>query len=150
MGKQFIRIFSILLVASLISGGLYLFSQTNTAETLLPERGQHRSSAKLSVGADYEEHEDHTAYEDLGRGAWNTGAAGETQDGRGLGRLERLQEQRDTLSLTELLPGMVKHIGIVALVMLIVAGIQKGVGMLMRRRKTQQIAPSASSSPLQK
>lgn len=144
--KNIIRILLILLVAGVLCGALYLFSNTNVAAALTPERGGHGPHAGFQIGEDSQEHGD-SGERNGERAAWGERSG----DGSGVGNFnaegDRSSERgghhhEDSLSLASLLAGLAKHIALIALVVLVVVAIQKIAGMVGRK----QAKPAASVS----
>lgn len=148
--KYIIRTLLIIFVAGLVCGGLYLFSKTDAATAITPERGEHGRGANfgLQTGENVEdgEHhfrggggeEQHRWGERDGSGDGNGATEGAPSFGEGFGG----NHHEDSLSLTSLLEGLGKHTILVVFVALVIASIQKIAGMVGGKQKKS--VPSAS------
>jgi hypothetical protein len=132
MGTHVIRVLLIILVAGLVSGGLYAFSQTSMAASITPQRGEHGPPPFLRG-------EEGGAYD---RGAWPADREGHRSEGHRSEGREGGHHHRDGISVTDLLAGLGKDMGIIALVVLVVAAIQSVGGKV--KGKPQRVARTSN------
>lgn len=130
MVKQIVRVLWVVLVAGIISAGLYALSQTPAIAGLIPQREEYEYGTPTGVQTGVESEWGEEGKHDRDR--WHGEAE---RSGGAIHEQERSHEHKDALSVAELLPGLAKHLGLIVLVTLIVAAIQQVGSMLGAKHK---------------
>lgn len=119
----------IMIFAGIVAGLLYAFAQTTFAQSLVPERGERgeRPDAMVEGDAGYLASDGATSEIDEDRDR------NRDRDGSG----ERDGERNDEISLTEALPGMAKHMGVIVLLVVAIILLRRGMNKLSPGRKLQ-------------
>ncbi len=132
MAKHSVRVLWVVLVAGIISAGLYVLSQTPAIAGMIPQREGLGPLSSVQTGEESEWDNEGGEYD---RDRWRGEVEG---SGRQIHARKQSHEQRDELSVAELLPGLAKHVGLIVLVALVVAAIQQVGSMLGGKHKPTQ------------
>lgn len=111
MGRILFRLLVVLLAVAVVAAGLYAFSATSLAQSLVPERGGDPPIEQVDegMGATVRRH----------------------------GPPEQHEQEERGFSLVHALPGIGEHLMIIGLMIIAVVLMRKGIGMLRIRWSSQ-------------
>lgn len=126
------RVLAVILIAGIVSAGLYALSVTPAVQAMIPARGG------PPQGDAIEGREGQVAYDSENNAAFSRDGGelhrhrGEEYENHSEHGPDGYEGHGEDASLIEALPGMAAHMGIILLVVAIVFVLQKGLGFIRR------------------